>query len=451
MIRALREFLCSVHLTITLFVLLAAGATLGTLVPQNIGAHEYFQIYGPFLARFLLVLDLTDVYHSIWFLGLIVLLAFNLMACSLYRFHRVWKAIHTAPRPLTDPLWRSLSVRRAFYGSTPLDSLVPLIRDTLKQGMWRVQETRKDGDIHFMAQKGGYGRLGAFVTHTGVIILLGGALLSFVLGFKGFVRISVNETVGAVQVRNQDTSRDLNFQIRCDDFHVSTYPDGTPKEYKSVLTFLQDGESVTQATLRVNHPFKFRGFVFYQASYGDSAIVTFEFASENGGKAHRVRLGLGETEKLNFANGIRIRPMRYDPNFQGRGPAVLLAVLKEGRHPVGGWLQKGETPVPLEGWTLRLIEAEGRPWTGLQVKKDPGAPVVWIGCILILLGCWAAFFIPHRKIWVRLYREHGETRCMVAASSSKEQLAVENRVDKLSLQWRNQGGLTESMEECHHG
>jgi len=49
-----------------------------------------------------------------------------------------------------------------------------------------------------------------------------------------------------------------------------------------------------------------------------------------------------------------------------------------------------------------------KDFTVLQVTKDPGVPVVWIGCALLVLGLIMAFFIPHRRLWVHMSGEKGK-------------------------------------------
>ena len=42
-------------------------------------------------------------------------------------------------------------------------------------------------------------------------------------------------------------------------------------------------------------------------------------------------------------------------------------------------------------------------YTGLQVAKDPGVWIVWLGCTLMMAGyLYVAFFMSHRRIWVRI-------------------------------------------------
>lgn len=65
--------------------------------------------------------------------------------------------------------------------------------------------------------------------------------------------------------------------------------------------------------------------------------------------------------------------------------------------------------------------------TGLQVTKDPGVWVVWLGCFLLVTGIFVSFFLSHRRIWVRI----GGGRIVVAGSTSKNQAAFRTSFDEI--------------------
>jgi cytochrome c biogenesis protein ResB len=120
---------------------------------------------------------------------------------------------------------------------------------------------------------------------------------------------------------------------------------------------------------------------------------------------------------------------------------VLLAVLKPNSHPVGGWLLRNVDSPISRRWTLKFLSANARNWTGLQVKRDPGTAVVWAGFALVLVGCWMAFFWPHRRLWVRLHRDRAKTVCQLAASSNRGQPGLEEKVEGLTRAWEKKIGL----------
>ena len=39
-------------------------------------------------------------------------------------------------------------------------------------------------------------------------------------------------------------------------------------------------------------------------------------------------------------------------------------------------------------------------YTGLQLAKDPGMNVVWVGSAILVIGLCIMFYVPHRKLWL---------------------------------------------------
>jgi cytochrome c biogenesis protein len=431
----------SLRLTIALFLLLAGASVVGTLIPQNLASEEYSRIYGGVAGSLFGILHITDLYHSPWFMGLIGLLVLNLVACSLHRFPSTWKAIQTPQRPLTDRLWSSLPVRRALAGKGSAEEGFLAISREMARRRWSLREERNEGTIHLLGQRGRYGRMGVYVTHLGVVVILLGAVVGFAFGFKGFVQLHEGQTVDRVQDRQGHTSRELGFQLRCDQFRMTVYPDGTPKEYRSDLSFLQDGSVVLQGPLRVNSPIQYGGYVFYQASYGSSARITLEVGSDSGSASRQMTLDLGENGALDSQGRVLIRPVRYEADLQGRGPAVLLAYLKSTGHAASGWVFKRDGAARVEGWNLKLVDvAEGR-WTGLQVKRDPGVWIVWVGCVLVMLGCAVAFLVSHQRVWIRIRPHRGGIQCHVAASAARGRPTLEQQVEDMCRELARKAGL----------
>lgn len=73
-------------------------------------------------------------------------------------------------------------------------------------------------------------------------------------------------------------------------------------------------------------------------------------------------------------------------------------------------------------------------YTGLQVAKDPGVWVVWIGCILMVVGIYVAFFMAHRRVWVRV--ESGTVT--IGGNSSKNQGGFQLFMEQLVIRLKKQ-------------
>jgi cytochrome c biogenesis protein len=72
--------------------------------------------------------------------------------------------------------------------------------------------------------------------------------------------------------------------------------------------------------------------------------------------------------------------------------------------------------------------ADEKYYTGLQVAKDPGVWVVWLGCTLMVIGILLAFFLSHKRIWVRVARG----RVTMGGTASKNQAGFQLAFDELA-------------------
>jgi cytochrome c biogenesis protein len=84
------------------------------------------------------------------------------------------------------------------------------------------------------------------------------------------------------------------------------------------------------------------------------------------------------------------------------------------------------------GALLQYKGVEKKMFTGLQVAKDPGVWIVWIGCALMVVGIYGAFLISHRRIWIRLQNGH----VTIGGNASKNQASFEQCFKELETKLR---------------
>ena len=72
-------------------------------------------------------------------------------------------------------------------------------------------------------------------------------------------------------------------------------------------------------------------------------------------------------------------------------------------------------------------------YTGLQVAKDPGVWTVWSGCTLMIIGICMAFFLSHKRIWIRVVNG----RVTIGGTASKNQPAFQLFFDDLVNKLKN--------------
>jgi cytochrome c biogenesis protein len=305
--------------------------------------------------------------------------------------------------------------------------------------------TEDNGTFHLFAQKTPWSRMAVYAVHLSVLVIFIGAIIGSLFGYKGFVNIPEGESVGKVMSRSEKEI-DLGFAVRCEKFSVAYYDTGAPKEFKSILTVLENGQPVpgyNRVPVIVNDPLTYKGITFYQSSYGKLGEHEFTISDPDGRNPQLLRIQSGGSAHLPDGSGICLQEATQDiSHFQSglSGPAAQVEVhLTNGENRT--FIVYSNNPalnrmnLPSTGGRLiQYVGGEELMYTGLQVAKDPGVWVVWVGCLLMVVGIYAAFFMSHRRIWVRV--ENGAVT--IGGNASKNhggfQLFMERLVTKLKDQ-----------------
>ena len=442
------KFFASVKLTVTLLLTLACTSIIGTVIPQNENPAAYFHEYGEFLYRIFSFLDIFDMYHSWWFQFLILFLAVNIIVCSLDRLSSTWKIVFAKEISFDIAKLRK-TYKEEFSGNrTPeeLKSLfLPVVSGSFKYT--KVEDT-ETGFVIF-AEKGRWTRLGVYAVHLSVVLLLAGSLAGSFFGFDGSVNIPEGESVKSIILRNTGREQPLDFEIRCDDFNVSFYESGVPKEYLSKLTILENGKPVYNKDIIVNDPIRFKGINIFQSSYGTlkPKEISLSFTNRETGMIYRQKASVGEEINLPEAFGkfvIKEYSGSYDFRGHNLGETFLgiLTPLK-GDHaevilpmhfPSFDKMRKDELIISVE-------DAGRRYYTGLQVTRDPGVPVVYTGFIVMILGCLVSFFMSHKRLCVEVVKKGGKSRVMVAGIANKNKPGMEIRTQRIAKRLSEKAGI----------
>ncbi len=433
------DFFCSLKLTIITLLLLAITSIIGTVIQQGAAPEEYIREYGRSNYELFTKLQFTDMYHSWWFVGLLGLFSVNLICCSIKNFPRVWKFVVEPQLIAGDGTYKNSANKAEFSSKEAAATLAPRLAETLKGAFAKPVQSQEEGKIHLFSQKGIYSRFGAYLTHLSILIIMVGAIVGTVWGYKAYVNIVEGTSTSQVWPRGSNQPLDLGFTVRCDRFSVSYY-EGTqrPRDYNSDLVILENGKEILKKTIEVNDPLSYKGITFYQSSYGPAGTGSFEFevTDNNGGEKLTIKVAQGQ--KAQLPRGFAFSVDDFTPSYDRFGPAAKLHVdAPDGTHrtpfvilqnfPQFDARRGGDFSFALKGY-------KQPQYTGLQVAKDPGVWVVWSGCFLMVFGSMGAFFFSHRRIWVRLTEEKGKTLVQVAASAHRNQPAFALKFEELTKQ-----------------
>ncbi|RII29148.1 MAG: cytochrome c biogenesis protein ResB [Geobacter sp.] len=443
-LQALWDFFCSLKLSISLLILLALTSIIGTVIPQvpNI-PEEYIQSLSQTKVQLYDKIGFFDMYHSWWFILLLYLLTVNLIACSIKRLPRVWKIVSEPTLVMDESFEKSLSLTHEIKlkgdGANVKEKMVSFLTSEFAKPVI----TEVDGTCHLFAQKTPYSRLGVYVVHLSIIIIFIGAIIGSYFGYKGFVTIVEGQSVDSLTSRSGKTIP-LGFALKCEKFTVSFYDTGAPKEFKSILTVLENGQPVPgyiNIPTIVNSPLTYKGITFYQSSYGSASEGgTFHFTVRSRKGGAPVKLTARQGDKVQLPGGGTMQVLESTDevrNFlpQFSGPAARIEVTTGSGAPQAFIVMRNYPELDEQRGGDLIFSYDGSDqkfYTGLQVARDPGVWVVWLGCALMVGGICMAFFMSHKRIWIRI----ANGRVVMGGSASKNpagfQLQFDALVDKLS-------------------
>ncbi|MBL7210743.1 MAG: cytochrome c biogenesis protein ResB [Desulfobacteraceae bacterium] len=446
----------SVRLTIVLLIILAITSILGTIIPQQDDAISLAKQLNPGLFRLFQSLDLFDMYHSIWFRLLIGFLALNLVICSIDRFPNALRRFRAVPKPDRSKPFEHLPSEQAFLTEASLKEASATVARFLRSRYKNLHHKETQETSYFLGEKGRFSHFGVYLVHLSVLIILIGALLGSFFGFEAYVNILEGERIDAVALRKGGGPLKLGFEVACDKFTVDFYENGAPREYRSELRFFIEGKEAEKADLLVNHPFQFKGITFYQSSYGTvpGNKVSLRIAGPGlGPKGETMGVEADKPYDLPGGEGqFSVRDIRGD--IMDLGPAILISVQPSDGKETHFWvfqnweIVKKRLPPPMakstkfnpsafKPYTFFLDGVKTKYYTGLQVNKDPGVPMVWLGCFAMVLGFLMTFFMSHRKTWVQVSEKRDEIKISVAGTANKDQVGLKRHLERLTNDLRN--------------
>jgi len=428
--------LASVKITVFILVGLLLLSIPGTLILQiNMSNVDPALEYEYDFWKFGQWTQLFTAYHSFWYVGLIVILSMNLIACSVERWPGMWKMASAKPVAwaretfLRQPasLLHKWEINKQKANIRELESELLKVAKSFSRKACVTESTSETFQIFF--QTGQWSRISNYLVHTSLLVIFAGAIISSMYGFEGAINIPAGSAVDSFIVFKEGKAaglqpvpnglvneKKLGFKLAATDFKVEFYKDypGRPKDFVSWLEVFEGNTSVLKKETRVNDPLIYKNFEFYQASYGRLGDYDIKFRMigkkdpENNIFYIRSRLNeIQNVEKLK----ITVVPLYAATNLRGLGPAVQFTQVSAENKAVGEpfWVFQ-EAPlydfrreVP---WGVVVDEVKEIYFTGLQIGYDPGSPIYWLGCAGLLLGTFYALFVTHKKYFLRY--ENGE-------------------------------------------
>ncbi|MCP2272140.1 cytochrome c biogenesis protein ResB [Actinokineospora diospyrosa] len=483
-----------------LLFLLALAAMPGALLPQRslnlpralayIEAHGW---WGTFLDR----LQFFDVYASVWFSAIYLLLFISLVGCLVPRTVEYAKALRAKPVLTPRNLSRLPHHKTAVVTDTP-EQVMADARVRLKG--WRLVERAEDDGARSVSAERGYLReAGNLVFHFAMLALIVALAIGKMANYEGQVIVLANGsqfcnsgTLGYDSFRPglRVDGTDLNpFCVRVNEFDATYLPNGQAEQFAAKIDY-QAGDDLDSDTwrpydLRVNDPLRVVGDRVYLLGHGYAPTFTVTFPdgqkrtqtiqwrpvdnltllSEGATKfdppgvtdptERRKRqiavtglfapTSLIEDKILTSSHpklsdpAVAVDVMRGDLGIDsGRGQSIFQidqSLVDSGRLTrVARENLKIGGAITLDDGTKVTFDGVV-PWVSLQVSHDPTQVWVLVAAVAMILGLGVSLTVRRRRLWVRASPdESGSTVVRVGGLARTDQAGYGEEFHRLAAQ-----------------
>ncbi|WP_366933895.1 cytochrome c biogenesis protein ResB [Brevibacterium renqingii] len=485
--------LTTMRVALILLLVLALAAIPGSLLPQRIQdpgrVNKFLENNGAW-GRFLDAIQMFDVYSSVWFSAIYLLLMVSLVGCIIPRTKQHWKAMRSAPpkaprRLRRMPGYASFASAQGEAESREIadQAFLDSAEARLKKSGYRIN---RQAD-HVAAERGYLRETGNLVFHIALLMATLTMAIGSLFGYEGQRILVEGETFTNSLVSYDsfepgsyyDADNLPAFRLKLDSF-TSTFDDqaagnqfGQPRSFDANVTTTVDGKN-EKHTLKVNEPVRVNGVGVYLTGNGYAPEVTVRDAQGNivqsgpqvfipdGGDPGYTSEGV---IKVPDSAGTQMGFVGvFLPTATQNQDGELVSSFAELRNPylvMSGYtgdlgLDSGvpqsvysldaenmtemsdESGNPLiiqlaEGETQKLpgggsVTFDGvKKYIAVDISQDPTQALMLISAILVLAGLGLSLFIPRRRVWVRIKDGDAE----VAALARGEDPMVERAVADL--------------------
>jgi cytochrome c biogenesis protein len=365
---------------------------------------RYDAAFGTAVVDLLEKLQVFHIFSSTWFTAGLILLILSIVVCTLNRTPRLWRQCAdirvVQPPPFFDP---RLPDRAALSGVA-----VPAAREVLQRHRFGVRQADHADETYLYGDRNRWTKLATLLTHTGLILFLVAAGITWKLGDEQGLVVAEGDTTTVQPIGTPGL-----LLIRNLDFEAPGFATGMPTDFTTDLQVFKDGQEIARKTIRVNDPLSVDGYTFHQNGFGPAPDLVIRdrqgsvlwsgpvaLTDTNNGLPYDTMAVPGRDvglamllQRADDGTGVlRVLPYRYagtsTDGTAGFQPLGLLEIIR------GEEATSQDIDFSIE---LRSFA----DYSLIIAKKDPGQGIVWLAFGSLIGGILITFYLPRRRVWLR--------------------------------------------------
>ena len=384
--------IADLRFAIAILLIIAFSSIIGTIIEQN-QSIEFYKLNYPLTNRIfgflsweiILKFGFDHVYNTWWFLLIILLFGISLSTCTFLQQLPGFKISRRCQFFRTSKQFQRLKIVTTLkiYKFNPL--------------LFRIKNTNysifQQKNIIY-AYKGLIGRIAPVIVHFSIILILIGTIFGSISGFKSQEIIPKTEIFHVQNILNNGQFTLIpKISTRINDFWITYTAQKNITQFYSDLSILNsNGYEIERKTVFVNSPLHYKGLTYYQTDWN---LLGLRIQNQNF-QIFEYPLNLLE----DFQNKIWITWIPTNIDFD-QGIVALIDNLQgycSIYNELGQFLGNLELNEDFNlDFPISLIDILSS--SGLQIKTDPGIPLIYIGFLFLMLSTLISY-ITYSQIWI---------------------------------------------------
>jgi cytochrome c biogenesis protein len=386
------RFLADLRFAIFILLLISFCSIIGTVIQQDESIETYKlnypltnQLFGFFSWDLILKFGFDHIYRTWWFFSLILVFGVSLITCTYLQQIPALKMARRCQFFRTSKTFNRLKI------STILTRFnFNKIICRLKNNQYSLFQQKSI----IYCYKGLIGRIAPIIVHLSMILILVGTLIGSLCGFKAQEIIPKTETFHIQNVFNNGQLAVLPpISSRINDFWITYTQQKTVGQFYSDISILDSiGNEINRKTSFVNTPLIHEGVYYYQTDWN---LIGLRFQDFNNKIVEYPLVNF-----LNTKNKIWLTWVSNDLNVT-KGIIAIIDNLEgycsiyNDKGMFLGNLELNEKITNEQQVTLVEILSS----TGLQIKNDPGIPIIYTGFFFLMVSTLISY-ITYSQIWL---------------------------------------------------